>query len=276
MNSDASEYVRFCFSFNEKLVKIFLIFSIDWSKFPKPLSSNLFNKYIHQSIPIPLTSLDINELTWNECRSFALNLGRKGFIDPLSILYTSFKRFYPYCLSIRSFSRWLSLYEKDNDDFKNYYKQYSTNSINIQSLGELICSIENLHINKINSKSYENFQQIWFLFPISILIPINDNTLIADTLIIDDGLTRLSAKHKRSTMRLHCLLALTPSGKFSNQLIVCKYGKSLKINFNSSSFTRIIQTTTGDISYEHIQQWFEDFISLSYGKDHRHVIKIFA
>ena len=95
--------------------------------------------------------------------------------------------------------------------------------------------------------------------------------IIPDTLILDDGVTRLSIKHKKtiSSTRIHCLFALTPSGKFSNQLIICKQGRDLKMNFHSSSFTRIIQTSTGDITYEHIQQWFEDFISLSYGKNNR-------
>jgi hypothetical protein len=246
-------------------------FRIDWSQLPKPLSSALFDKYTHQSFIPPLTSLNINELNWNECRSFALNLGKKGFLDPLSILYTSFKNFYPNCSSIRSFSRWLLLYEKDNHDFKDYFKHYSIYSMNIQSTGELIRLIKTLKVEKDIPKFTENFDQIWFLFSISIRIPLNDYAIIADTLILDDGVTRLSFKHKKTTSssRLHCLFALTPSGKFSNQLIICKQGKHLKMNFQSSSFTRIIQTLTGDVTSEHIQQWFEDFISLSYGKNHR-------
>jgi len=239
---------------------------------PKPLSSALFDKYTHQSLVPPLISLDINESTWNECRSFALKLGQKGFIDPLSILYTSFKRFYPNCSSIRSFTRWLSLYEKDNQDFKDYFKNYSIHSMNIQSTGELIRLKQTLQVTKDIPKLSENFDQIWFLFSISIRIPINDYVIIADTLILDDGVTRLSVKHKKTTSRIHCLFALTPSGKFSNQLILCKQGKQLKMNFQSSSFTRIIQTLTGDITYEHIQQWFEDFISLSYGKNHSAIL----
>ncbi|CAF0979301.1 unnamed protein product [Rotaria sp. Silwood1] len=241
---------------------------IDWFQLPKPLPSNLFDKYTHQSILPPLISLDIDELLWNQCRSFALNLGKKGFIDPLSILYTSFKYLYPNCSSIRSFTRWLILYEKDNDDFKNYFKQYSLFTPNIQSIGEIIRLIKTLQINNNNniSKPYEYFKQIWFFFSISIRLSIADCTLIADTLIIDDGVTRLSSKQKKTaSTRIHCLFALTPSGKFSNQLIICKQGKGLKMNFNSSTFTRIIQTTTGDITHEHIQQWLEDFISSSYG-----------
>jgi hypothetical protein len=248
----------------------FYFLRIDWSQLPKPLSSALFDKYTHQSLVPPLISLDINEATWNECRSFALKLGQKGFIDPLSILYTSFKRFYPNCPSIRSFSRWLSLYEKDNNDFKGYFKQYSHHSLNFQSSGELIRLIKTLQVNNDNSESFRTFEQIWFLFSISIRIPVNDYTLIADTLIIDNGVTHFSSRQKKNTSkRLHCLFALTPSGKFSNQLIICKPGKGLKINFTSSSFTRIVQTPTGDITYEHMQQWFEDFISLSYGKTNR-------
>jgi len=143
--------------------------------------------------------------------------------------------------------------------------------MNIQSTGELIRLIKTLQVNKDIPKFNENFDQIWFLFSISLRIPINDYAIIADTLILDDGVTRLSVKHKKnsSSSRIHCLFALTPSGKFSNQLIICKQGKHLKMNFTSSTFTRIVQTLTGDITYEHIQQWFEDFISLSYGKTHR-------
>jgi hypothetical protein len=62
---------------------------------------------------------------------------------------------------------------------------------------------------------------------------------------------------------------LTPSGKFSNQLIIVKQGKNLKMNFTSSPFTHIVQTSTGDITYEHMQLWLEDFISLSYAKTNR-------
>lgn len=39
------------------------------------------------------------------------------------------------------------------------------------------------------------------------------------------------------------------------------------MNFTSSTFTRILQTATADITSEHIQQWLEDFTSLSYGKN---------
>lgn len=245
---------------------------INWSELSKPLPSNLFEKYTHQSLLPPLSSLDINESTWNECRSFALNLGRRGFIDPLSILYTSFKRLYPNCSSIRSFSRWLALYDKDTNDFKDYFKEYSHLSTNIQSIGELVRLAKTLQVNNKDniSKSYANFKQIWFLFSISIRLSLNDQTLIADTLIIDDGVTRLSAKQKKVTSsRVHCLFALTPSGKFSNQLIIYKQGKGLKTNLPSSAFTRIIQSATGDITSEHIHQWLEDFVSLSFGKEGR-------
>ncbi|CAF0723215.1 unnamed protein product [Adineta ricciae] len=235
---------------------------VDWSQVCTPLTPNLFDKYIHQSILPPLSSLNINEITWNECRTFALKLAHKGFDDPLAILYTSFKRFYPSCPSIRSFSRWLKLFEKDHDDFKNYFKQYSVHSWNIQSLAELTDSIENLTAENNIGQSFNNFDQIWFLFSISIRPSGNDVEGAVDTLILDDGVTRLSARNKRHTTRMHCIFALTPSGKFSNQLIVCKQVRCLKNNFPSSEFTRIVQTPTGDISYETMQQWFEDFISL--------------
>ncbi|CAF4382312.1 unnamed protein product [Rotaria socialis] len=245
---------------------------IDWDELPKPLPSNLFDKYTHQSFLPPLTSLNINESTWNKCRSFALDLGKKGFADPLSILYTSFKRFYPNCLSIRSFSRWFTLYEKDKNDFKNYLKQHAIHSMNIQSIGEIINLSKTLKFNNNNnnniSKTYENSKQIWFLFSISIRTSMNDHIVIADTLILDHGVTRLASRQRKGiSSRIHCLFALTPSGKFSNQLIVCKQGKGLKMNFSSTTFTRIVQTATGDLTHEHMQQWFEDFISLSYGQD---------
>ncbi|CAF3708171.1 unnamed protein product [Adineta steineri] len=247
---------------------------IDWSQISKPLSSALFDKYTHQSILPPLSSLNIDENTWNECRSFALEFAKKGFSDPLAILYTSFKRFYPNCPSIRSFTRWLTLYETDNNDFKDYFKQYSIHSLNFQSLDEILRLVKTLQINNDICQSYEHFNQLWFLFPISIRVPINDYTIVADTLIINDGVTRLAGKQKKSSLssRIHCLFALTPSGKFSNQLIVFKQGKSLNMNFTSSTFTRIIQTATGNITYDYIQQWFEDFISLSYGKNNSAIL----
>jgi hypothetical protein len=84
-------------------------------------------------------------------------------------------------------------------------------------------------------------------------------------MILDNAVTRLSLKHKKSTAsRLHCLFALTPSGKYSNQLIICKPGRNFQVNFSSTSFTRIIETNNGDISSEYIKQWFDDFLSSSY------------
>ncbi|CAF1497847.1 unnamed protein product [Rotaria magnacalcarata] len=250
---------------------------IDWDELPKPLPSNLFDKYTHQSFLPPLTSLKIDESTWNKCRSFALDLGKKGFADPLSILYTSFKSFYPNCVSIQSFSRWFTLYEKDKNDFKNYLKQYSCRSMNIQPIGEIINLSKTLKFNNNNnnniSKTYENSKQIWFLFSISIRTSTSDHIVIVDTLILDHGVTQLVSRQKKSaSSRVHCLFALTPSGKFSNQLIVCKQGKGLKMNFSSTTFTRIVQTATGDLTHEHMQQWFEDFISLSCGKDESAVL----
>lgn len=248
------------------------MYRIDWSQIPKPLPSNLFDKYTHQSILPPLISLNIDETTWSECQSYALELAKKGFTDPLSILYTSFKHFYPDCPSIRSFSRWLSLYDKDTNNFKNYFKQYSIRSTNILSIGELISSVKKLRIdhNNINKKSYEDFKQVWLFFSISMRLPVNGYTFVTDTLILDDGVTHFSVRQKKpSASRVHCLFALTPSGKFSNQLIICKQAKGFKMNFTSSTFTRIVQTPTGDITHEHIEQWFEDFVSLSYGKDNR-------
>ncbi|KAG0430109.1 hypothetical protein DMUE_5694, partial [Dictyocoela muelleri] len=102
-------------------------------------------------------------------------------------------------------------------------------------------------------------------------LPTHGYQLIADTIILDDAGTGLATKlRKAHSPRIHCLFALTPSGKFSNQLILCKQSRGLKLNLNSSAFTRIVSTVTGGINCEHLHQWLEDFISLSYGNKNRY------
>jgi hypothetical protein len=110
-----------------------------------------------------------------------------------------------------------------------------------------------------------DIEQIWFLFCVSILIPTNSRTVIPGIGMLDNDITRLSFKHKRTNAsRVHCIFALTPSGKYSNQLIICKPGRYLKVNYSSTSFTRIIETVNGDVSCDHIQQWLDDFLGSSY------------
>jgi hypothetical protein len=115
-----------------------------------------------------------------------------------------------------------------------------------------------------------DIDQIWFLFSISLLLPNHTHTLTPDAVILDNDVTRLSLSHRKSTAsRLHCLFAVTPSGKYSNQIVICKPGRFLKVNYPSTVFTRIIETDTGDILPEHLKQWLEDFISSSYTTKNR-------
>ncbi|CAF4364047.1 unnamed protein product [Rotaria sp. Silwood2] len=234
---------------------------INWSEIADPLSTNLFDKYIQQSIAIPVEHLGINEQLWLQCRSFALNLSKKGFIDPISILYTSFKRYYSSNITFNVFTRWLLLDKLNKNDFQINLLRYST----FQTIDQILKTTQiNKQINFINP--LVDIEQIWFLFPISIRLPTTGYSLIPEITILDNDVTRISSKHKRTyPSRVLFLFALTPSGKYSNQLIICKPGRSIKVNYASTSFTRIIETNTGTISYEHVQQWLDDFISLSYG-----------
>ncbi|CAF0960565.1 unnamed protein product, partial [Rotaria sordida] len=234
---------------------------INWSEITYPLPTNLFDKYTQQSIAVPIEYLGINKQIWLQCRSFALNLSKKGFIDPISILYISFKRYYSSNIKFNTFTRWLLLNELNKNDFQINSLRYPT----FQPANGILKTIQiNKQINFINPLT--DIEQIWILFPISILLPTNNYTLIPKAMILDNNVTRLSLTHKRTNAsRLHCLFALTPSGKYSNQLIICKPGRHFKINYTSTTFTRIIETNNSDISYEHIQQWLDDFISLSYG-----------
>lgn len=233
--------------------------SINWSEISIPLSTNLFEKYTHQSIETPIQSLGLNETLWSQCRSFALNLSQQGFIDPISILYTSFKSYYSSNITLNAFTRWLLLNPTNKNDFSINSLRYPI----YQSTDDLLklCSTS----KPLNlSDSFTNLDQIWFFISISILLPPNNCILIPEIIILDNDATRLSLSHKKSSAsRLHCLFAITPSGKYSNQLLVTKPGRSLKVNFPSIKSTRIIQTTNGDIFYENIQQWLEDFISSS-------------
>ncbi|CAF3877784.1 unnamed protein product [Rotaria magnacalcarata] len=233
---------------------------INWSEITPPLAIDRFNKYIHKSIASPIECLGINETLWSQCRSFALDLSKKGFIDPVSILYTSFKRLYSPNITFKSFSRWLLLDESNKKDFQINTLRYST----YYKANDIPKSSESTkQIDFVNPLT--NIEQIWFLLPISIHMPTHDFTLTPEIAIFNDCLTRSSIHNKTSkTLRITCLFAVTPSGKYSNQLIICKAGRNLKIDYSSTSFTRIMTTDNGDISYEHIQQWLDDFVSSPY------------
>jgi hypothetical protein len=238
-------------------------YRINWSEISSPLPTSSFEKYTHQSIASPIESLGINETIWSECHSFALNLAKQGFIDPISILYTSFKRYYSSNITFHTFNRWLLFNELN----KNLFQINSLTYPIFQSANELINQLKTFQlpkqINFINPLI--DIDQIWFLLSISIRLPTNGYSLTPDHIVLDNDATKLSLNHRKTNAsRLHCLFALTPSGKYSNQLVICKLGRNFKVNFSSTSFTRIIQTTNGDISYEHVQQWLDDFLSSSY------------
>jgi hypothetical protein len=236
------------------------LFRINWSEIPSPIPTNLFEKFTQQSIHTPIQWLGINEILWSQCRTFALNLSKQGFVDPISILYTSFKHLYPSHMTLNTFTRWLLLNELNKTDFPINTLRYPI----FETTNELLkCCQKNKQINFINPLI--NIDQIWFLFSISILLPTHNHTLVPDTIILDNDVTRLSSTHKKSTAsRLHCLFAVTPSGKYSNQLIIFKPGRFFKVNYSSTLFTRVIETDTGDILHEHIKQWLDDFLSSSY------------
>lgn len=193
-----------------------------------------------------------------------MNLAKQGFIDPISILYTSFKHYYPFNITIKTFTRWLLLDPCNQIDFPLNSSRYPI----FEATEELVKACQtSKEIPLIDSST--NIDQIWFLFSISILLPANSFLLAPDSIILGNHVTRFSLTHKRNTaQRLHCLFAITPSGKYSNQLIICKTGRNFKIDFPSNSFTRIVQSN-GDILYEHLQQWLEDFLSGSYSTKNR-------
>ncbi|CAF4780746.1 unnamed protein product [Rotaria socialis] len=233
---------------------------INWPEITPPLAIDRFDKYTRKSIASPIEYLGINETLWLQCRSFALDLSKKGFIDPVSILYTSFKRLYSPNISLQSFSRWLLLDESNKKDFQINTLLYPT----YYKLNDILKSSESTkQIDFVNPLT--NIEQIWFLLSISILVPAHGFTLTPEITIFNNCLARSSTHCKRSkTLRITCLFAVTPSGKYSNQLIICKTGKNLKLDYSSTSFTRIVTTDNGDISYEHIQQWLDDFVSSPY------------
>lgn len=241
--------------------------SIDWSQISAPLNGTLFDKYTHQSILPPLTSLGLTESEWKADRDFALRAANKGFLDPLSIVYTAFKRSYPSCPSMRSFLRWLTLSETiDPSDLHRFLSNDTTNSSAsasaIQSVGELIRHVENLEDVPSIPPLFDQYEQIWIVCSMSIRLANQGSQLMADTIFLDESVTRVSNRGKKATgsSRLFCLFAVTPGGKFSNQLLVSRPNRNLKINVQSSSFTRIIHSSTGDVLPEHFHQWLEDFL----------------
>lgn len=238
-------------------------FRIDWSKLDVPLSSSLFEKFLHQSVVVPCSALGFSESIWSEEKEFASKLHEKGFSRPISILYNSFKRFYPECPSFRCFLRWFSLMEKEENCSKN-----DSISTNFQCFTDLFRQVETIEPEKLRSFSVENLDEIWFFVSISIRFGANSSGFNNDVLLLDDAFTRLNPRAKKfSSNRYHLLFALTPSGRFSNQLLIHKPNRMLKNNFQSTPFTRIISNSSNtEVLPEHLELWIEDFLSFPFAK----------
>ena len=113
-----------------------------------------------------------------------------------------------------------------------------------------------------------HLEQIWLLFSISMLVPNNGYNLTPEGVLLNSrGARPTTSKKKPRSSRLNCLFAVTPSGRYSNQLCVCKSEKGHSINASSASYTRIVETDSGLISSEHVQQWLDDFLAMSATKD---------
>ena len=244
----------------------FFLFRLDWSRIACPLPIRLFEKYTHQSIAAPLSALGIDEIIWCQCRTFALDLAWRGFVDPISLLYTSFKRHYTSDVTFHWFNRWLMLNESNRKEFIPYTKSntslYSTTDL--ISATRACAPVDDMHF----VQPLPHLEQIWFLFSISILVPANGYSLTPDVILLDTRAPRAKSVKKRlRSSRFHCLFAITPSGRYSNQLCVCKSEKDYRINASSKSYTRIVETDSGVISSEHVQQWLEDFLAMPATKD---------
>lgn len=225
----------------------------------------MFDKYSHQSIAIPVECLGINEKLWLQCRSFALNLAKQGFVDPISILYTSFKRYYSSNVTLSGFTRWFLL----NDLNKTEFPINSLRCPGFFRAGELVKASQSPKaLTFLNPLT--DIDQVWFFISISVLPPVHGYTVVPEIMIFDNNITRRASNHKKSAgTRLHCLFAVTPSGKYSNQLIICKPGKSFNANCTPTPFTRIIETNNVDIFPAFMKQWLDDFIALSYATSNR-------
>merc|ERR1712110_499575 len=90
---------------------------INWSDYPCPLPVHIFEKHTQQSIITPIESLGLSETLWSQCRTFALRLHQQGFVDPIGILYTAFKHYYPSTVSVNAFTRWLLLEPSNQIEF---------------------------------------------------------------------------------------------------------------------------------------------------------------
>ena len=219
---------------------------------------HIFEKHIQQSIITPVESLGLSETLWSQCRAFAIKLHQQGFIDPIGILYTSFKHYYPSTIKIHAFTRWLLLDPSNRIEFPLNNLRYPKFS-SINDLLKLSSTTNAIDETKLSI----DVDQIWFFFSISILFPSN-HSLEPDLLVLDNDITRTSTTFKRRPgSRLHCLFAVTPSGKYSNQVYIGKPSRWFQIDIQSNSYARIIPTATGDLVYEHIQQWLKDFLSSS-------------
>lgn len=233
---------------------------IDWSQISSPLPVNAFERYLHQSIFPPLASLGIDEDAWLRCRSLALALGKDGFLDPISILYTSFKCYYSPSVTLSQFTRWLLSDDTNKNDFPTIYNGSST----LQTAAELSNLITTLP--SVTDIDYIDrslpIEQIWFFISITIRIPTHGYVFSPEVLVLENNTMRLLTIYRKTPVtRCHCFFAVTPSGRYSNQLYVCKPGRYLKTDYESNSFARVVQSANGCISSEHLQQWLEDFLA---------------
>lgn len=264
-NDNEENFFRVNSFLNHFHINFIVLPSINWSDIEVPIPTNLFERFTQQSIHTPIQLFGIDQTLWSQCRTFALHRAKQGFVDPISILYTSFKHYYPFNVTLNIFTRWLLL-DPDNQT------EFSLNSLRypiFETTTELVkyCQI-NQPIHFVDSTT--NIDQIWFLLPISFLISSNTSILTPDHIVLDNNTTRLSVNYKKNSyQRLHCLVAITPSGKYSNQLLISKPGRYIKIDFPSNQFTRIVESS-GDILYEHLQQWLEDFLAGSYSNKNRY------
>ena len=207
-----------------------------------------------------MASLGIEENAWLQCRTVALALAKDGFIDPISILYTSFKCFYSSNVTLRLFTRWL-LSDESN---KNEFAKNSNLSPSLQTAAQLLISIRTrgsaTDIDYIDRSL--PIEQIWIFIPISIRLSAQDYTSGPEVIVLDNNVSRVLTYHRKNrTIRSHCFFAVTPSGKYSNQLHIYRPGRHHKLDYESNSFARIVQSNNGQITADHLQQWLEDFLA---------------
>ena len=203
--------------------------------------------------------LGIDEHFWEQCRSFALNLFQQGLIDPIALVYTSFKQIYSSDITYRTFLRWFSADPWNEKHFPVRTHLYPV----FQSASELSNAVKILSPSNLDEiDRFHNIEQIWLFNSISIRVPLHENSIQPEIAVLDHSITR-NASHlkKGQAIRVYCLFAVTPSGKYSNQLYVYRTGRHIKVTPPSNRFTRIEQTSNGHLSAEHLEKWLEDFLS---------------